>query len=279
MADINLATKYSSFIDELMKVGALTTPAYNVNIEFVGVKTVNIYSMATAPLNDYTPSGANRYGTPEEIKDTLQELTLTQAKSFTFTIDTTNRVDTPEGVRDAGRALGRQISDVIIPHIDTYRLGKLATDAGAGRTTSIALSKTNAYETFIGLNAEITDAEAPLSGRIAFCTPAFVNLMKKDANFVKQSDIAQRDIAIKGLVGQVDGVNIILTPTNRMPAGSAFIITHGSAAAAPVKLSEYRIHTNPPGIAGSLVEGLLYHDAFLLNNKADCVRVCINTTP
>ncbi len=45
------------------------------------------------------------------------------------------------------------------------------------------------------------------------------------------------------------------------------MIAHPSATTAPQKLAEYTIHENPPGIAGSLVEGLTYYDAFVLNNK------------
>lgn len=41
-----------------------------------------------------------------------------------------------------------------------------------------------------------------------------------------------------------------------------------SASIAPVKLSSYRIHDNPPGISGALVEGRFKYDAFVLENKA-----------
>ena len=35
----------------------------------------------------------------------------------------------------------------------------------------------------------------------------------------------------------------------------------------PVKLADYKIHENPQGINGWLVEGRIYYDAFVLNNK------------
>ena len=46
-----------------------------------------------------------------------------------------------------------------------------------------------------------------------------------------------------------------------------FVLAHPSATVAPVKLDEYKIHQDPPGISGSLVEGRICYDAFVLENK------------
>ena len=43
------------------------------------------------------------------------------------------------------------------------------------------------------------------------------------------------------------------------------------AATAPKQLTEYKIHDNPPGISGYLVEGRLIYDCFVLNEKADAI--------
>ena len=36
---------------------------------------------------------------------------------------------------------------------------------------------------------------------------------------------------------------------------------------APTKLESYKAHEDPPGISGSLVEGRIVYDAFVLDNK------------
>ena len=36
---------------------------------------------------------------------------------------------------------------------------------------------------------------------------------------------------------------------------------------APTKLEDYRVHQDPPGISGDLVEGRVCYDAFVLDNK------------
>jgi len=43
---------------------------------------------------------------------------------------------------------------------------------------------------------------------------------------------------------------------------------HPIATVAPTKLDEYKIHPDPPGISGSLCEGRVVYDAFVLENKA-----------
>lgn len=271
MSGINLAAKYSDKVDEVIRAGALSGAGTNNDVDFIGVKTVKVYSMETAPLNDYTASGSNRYGTPAEIEDNVQEMTLTQAKSFTFTIDKTNALDTPAGVRDAGKALRRQIDERIIPEIDRYRFAVMSNKAGY--KTYTANTAANAYTTFLRANTEITDNEFPLEGRVAFCANPFIELLKKSSEYTRNTDLAQDQIIFKGQVGICDGVYIIAVPSSRMPAGVTFIITHPMCAPAPVKIQDYKIHDDPPGIAGRLVEGLVYHDCFIFDRKKGGVAV------
>ena len=58
---INLATKYSNKIDEVVKQTSLTDVAVNNEYDFVGAQTVKVYSFDVAPMNDYNASGSNRY--------------------------------------------------------------------------------------------------------------------------------------------------------------------------------------------------------------------------
>ena len=275
---INLAEKYSSQVDEVIRRGLLSLAGVNNDVEFGNARTVMVYSLDTAPLNDYDPDGGmSRYGTPVELEDTVQEMKMTQQKSFTFTIDKTYESDSPEGVRNAGKALQREIEQVIIPEIDTYRFSVLADKAGT--VIEKELSSQNAYDTFVEANTAITDEEFPTEGRVAFCSNEFIELLKKDSGFTKATELAQDRIVYKGMVGDCDGVAIIAVPKRRLPTDTAFIITHPLCAPASVKLQEYKIHKDPPGIAGSLVEGLLYHDIFVFDKKKKAVAVCFNRAP
>ena len=49
------------------------------------------------------------------------------------------------------------------------------------------------------------------------------------------------------------------------------MLCHPVACVAPVKLEDYKIHEDPPGISGSLVEGRVCYDAFILENKKKAI--------
>lgn len=267
---INLAEKYSAQVDEKFTLESKTAGAFNTDYDFVGVNVVNVYSIPTVEMVDYTKSGDNRYGTPSELQDTIQTLTLTQDKSFTFTIDRGNN-DDQMMTKEAGRALDRQIREQIVPMLDKYRIAKMV--AGAGTTaTATTPTKSNAYELFLKGTEVLGDNAVPETGRIAFVSYGFYNLLKQDSAFVKQSDSSQQ-ISFTGVVGTVDGTAIIPIPSTYFPENVYMVMTHQIALVAPVKLTDYKIHDNPPGINGWLVEGRVRHDAFVLNNKAKAIYV------
>ena len=270
---INYAEKFSPIVDEAFRLSALTNAAVNNDYDWIGVETVKVYSIPTVAMNNYDVDGAHpfaRYGTPGELQNTVQELQLTQDRSFTFTIDRKSEQDTV-GVMSASAALARQIEQVVIPEVDTYRIAKMFSSAGNTKTETVTAS--NAYATFLAVQEMLDDDKAPQAGRLCFATPAYINFLKLDSAFVKTADLATR-VAFTGQVGEVDGVAIIKVPTSYFPAKANFVITNRLAMPAPIKLTEYKIHTDAPGISGSLVEGRIRYDAFVLNNKANAIGAC-----
>lgn len=266
---INYASKYAQKIDEKFARESMTSSAVNNDYDFVGVKTVNVYSVPTAEMNDYTVTGTSRYGTPSELQSNVQEMTMSCDRSFTFTIDRGTYNDTQMS-NAAGAALQRQIREVVVPEIDKYRFTKIC--SGAGKTVTGTVDKTNAYDAFLTGTAALIDSNIPIAGCVAFVSTNFYKNIKEDASFIKNSEISQ-DMLIKGQVGMIDGIPIIVVPASYLPANVEFIITNQSAVTSPVKLSEYKIHDNPPGINGWLVEGRVYYDAFVLNQKKNAIYV------
>lgn len=265
----NYASKYATDIDEKFTRASVTAAAINNNYDFVGVKTVHVYSMGNAKMNDYSMTGLSRYGNPEELGLATQELTLTQDRSFTFTIDRRNYADN-QMVLEAGKALKFQIESVVVPEIDKYRLNKIV--EGAGKTREAKVTKAAAYEMFLDGCVALTEGSAPEVGRVAYVVPAFYKMLKLDPAFIKAGDMAQ-DMLIKGQVGAVDGVAIIVVPSSYLPDKVMFVLTNSIATVAPVKLAEYKIHENPQGVNGWLVEGRVYYDAFVLDNKKTAIYV------
>lgn len=275
---INYASKYAAVVDERFKLGSLTTALINNNFKWLGVKTVKVFSRDLAKLNDYKTSGSNRYGNPDELGNTEQEMTITQDKSFTYTIDAASEQDT-NGTMEAGATLRENIDNLVIPAMDTYRLGVIVAKAptkgsvsGKSHIIVKAVTNTNAYEEFLACQEVIDDDKAPQGGRIAVVSPGFLNKIKLDEHFTKRGDMATK-IAINGIVGEIDGVPAIKVPTTYLPAGVDFLITNPLATPSPVKLQEFKINYNAPGISGALVEARVRYDAFVLDKKADAIAV------
>lgn len=266
---INYAQKYSPLVDERFSLGALTNSVVNQSYDWIDVDTVKVYSIPTVEMNDYTLTGMQRYGTASELQNVIQTMTLSQDRSFTFTIDRKS-VDDTMGVMAAAAALRRQIDLVCIPEVDTYRINAMAT--AAGNTVATVPTKANAYEVFLNAQELLDEDKAPVGGRVALVTPAFYNMLKLDPAFLKNADLGQR-MLLNGQVGEVDGVPIVKVPSSYFPASTNFIITNPICAPAPIKLQDFKIHDNPVGVNGFLVEGRLRYDCFVLTNKADAIAV------
>lgn len=275
---VNYASKYAAVVDERFKLGSLTTAIINNNFDWLGVKTVKVFSRNLATLNDYKTSGTNRYGDPDELGNNEQEMTVTQDKSFTYTIDAASEQDT-NGTMEAAATLAENIDNLVIPAMDTYRIGVVVAKAptkgtvsGKSHIITKAVTSANAYEEFLACQEVLDDDKAPQGGRIAIVTPAYLNKIKLDEHFTKAGDMGTA-IAINGFAGDIDGVPVIKVPTSYMPANVDFIITNPIATPSPVKLQEFKINYNAPGISGALVEARVRYDAFVLDKKADAIAV------
>ncbi len=264
MQTINYAEKYSNVIDERFTLGSLTEKALNKNYNFDGVNKINVYSVDTAPLVDYNMNAASqRYGIPEELGNDVQEMTLTQDKAFTFTIDRRNLDDTMMA-NSAGLALRREIDEVVTPTVDKYRLSVMADKAGT--KVYEVISSSSAYMSFLKASIILTENEVPTTERLAFITPEFYANIKLDFHFCNGSQKAA-EMALNGCVGSIDGIPVIVIPSKYLPERANFLITHPSATIGPVKIAEYKTHDKPQGYSGWLCEGRVYYDAFVLNNK------------
>lgn len=264
---INLASKYSDKVNERFTKKSVTQAVTHTDYDWDGVNTVNIYTIPTVAMGNYTRSGTNRYGAPAELQDSVFPYTLTRDRSFTFTIDRGNKIDSMN-IRETGKALARQNDEVIVPEIDIYRLSTWSASATAngGVPTAVAITSGNAYSMFLNGQKYLDDNLVPLEGRTAFVTPTYYNFLKLDPSFLKASDVGQ-NILINGQIGELDGTRIVKVPTSWMPAKTPFIITHNSSMCAPMKLQDFKVHDNPPGINGWLVEGRIYYDAFIMPSR------------
>lgn len=269
---INLATKFSPKVSHIMKHGRKTKSATNQDWDWDGTNAIKVYTLTDPTMGNYTPSGANRYGSPDEVQDTVQTWTLSRDRAWTKTIDKSNYQDTMM-IRKPAAYLAQATKNVLIPEVDTYILAAIGTAADTANRDDIvadgATTSANAYTNFLAINADITNNEAPEENRVAFMTATYYNLLKQ-GGFVLDSDSGQKKLD-SGVLGTVDGVKVVVTPSGRMPANTDLIITHPSVTVSPEKLIDYTLHKNAPGISGDLLEYRHRYDAFVDTNKVNAV--------
>ena len=270
---INYTEKYASKIAERFHLGSLTDSACGHDYDFVGAKTVKVYSVDTVALNDFDrTAGANRFGAVANLGDTVQELTCTQDKSFTFAIDAGDQSDQAIN-KAAGKALRRQIDEVVNPTMDKYRLAKWAEGAGEEHTPTAALTKNTILAAVIDTNALLTEGLVPTENRTIFiATDAYKLLVQADA-IVGNDELGKKAVS-KGEVGEVDGCVVKPVPNSWMPEGVAFIIKYKNCTADPVKMKHYDVLEKVQGFDGPVVQGRVYYDAFVLEAKKAGIAVC-----
>ena len=266
---INLVTKFLPYVDEIFKDESKKSLLTNENFNWVGAKTVKVYKVGTSQMNDYERNGGMaRYGTPKDLDAVTEEMTLTKDRAFTFVIDKMDNDETAQQLSSA-TALARQQREVVIPEVDTYVYNVMATKAGT-KAAAAELTAENIYDKIVEGSELMDDAEIPETERKLVVTPATYRLMKKSPDIEFETDIGQ-EMRLRGVIGMLDGMEVIKVPAARLPEKFGFMIAHPSACVAPTKLEEYKIHTDPPGISGDLVEGRIVYDAFVLENKAKAI--------
>lgn len=267
---IDLTTKFLPYVDEVFTNESKRSLLTNSDYEWTGAHSVKVYKITTSEMNDYdrvgTGSGAtgSRYGAVASLGATTEEMTLKKDRSFTFAID---KLDTDETAQQlaAASALARQQREVVIPEVDKYVYGVMCTGAG-NKPGATSLTAENIYTEILKASQALDDAEVPETSRVLLVTPATYLLMKQCKDITMETEMGT-DMRLKGVVSNLDGASVVKVPASRLPENFGFLLAHPSATVAPVKLDEYKIHQDPPGISGSLVEGRICYDAFVLENK------------
>ena len=267
-----LVTKYAPYVDEIFSQESKKSLLTNNDFDFDGAGTVKIYKVSTADMNDYGRNGAadgnwSRYGKVADLDATTETMTLSKDRSFTFVIDKLDENETARQLSGA-TALARQVRNVVVPEVDAHVYSKVA--AGAGTVLEVGLTSENIYDQILLASKTLDDELVPEEGRVLVVTPDVYRLMKLNKEIVMETEIGA-DMRKKGVISNLDGAVVVKVPAVRLPENFGFMLTHPCATTAPTKLEDYNTHLNPPGINGTLVEGRIVYDAFVLENKKKAI--------
>lgn len=267
---INLVTQFLPYVDEIFKKESKKELVTNQDFDWTGAHTVKVYKISTGSMNDYDRAGTgtgakgSRYGSVQSLDAVTEEFTLKKDRSFTFAIDKLDADETAQQLAGAS-ALARQQREVVIPEVDSYVYGVIAAGAGT-KPAAVALTADNIYDEITKATNTLDNAEVPDENRVLIVSPDVYRIMKKSKDIIMETDV-DSNLRKQGVVSNLDGAAVIKVPATRLPEKCGFILCHPCATVAPTKLEDYKIHQDPPGISGSLVEGRICYDAFVLDNK------------
>ena len=177
---INLASKFSKYVDDAFAHESLLRGATSDKVEFTGVNEVSVYSVDKMEMNDYVKSGTSRYGVIKEIGDRVQTFRIERDRSFTGSIDEGNAQD-QYNVKDASARLHVQIRDVVIPETEAYVMMKWA--YGAGKVVG---GEAPTAETLLSLiqagASHMNNCHVPRAGRGMFIAETYAAMLPNLAN-------------------------------------------------------------------------------------------------
>ena len=265
---INLSIKYGPQIEKGFTHESYVQNHCKAKIEFTGAKTVRVYELKTTPMNDYERSGTSRYGKLEDIEDIVHEYTMSQDKAFTGVVDKGDE-SSQSITNKAGQWLRQQIREQAVPMSDGYALSRMV-DLGKVVTISAEPTKSNIITEIFKARTWFNNHRVPFKERALFVQSRFIPDIMLSNEWVGLDSLAGKQLPT-GTVGKVAGFTVVEVPDNCFDTNHFFTAIHSSAVAFPYKLNSTKIHTDPVGINGAVIEGRQLYDVFVLGSKADAV--------
>lgn len=276
MPSINLASKYSSKLDQLFAKGSYTDQAVNQKYDFDGVRTINVYTVATTDLVDYDrTSTGDRFGGNNEVQDTVATYTLENDKAFKLVIDRGN-YEQQALAKKAGEVLRAQMDERVIPAIDADRIAAGA--AAAVATSQAVAAGADVYADFMKANAFLDEAKAPIANRFAFVTPQMYVAIKSKIVSTVNANAYNDKLLPRGFVGELDGVNIVVVPASYFPANTKCVIWHKDALLGAKQIIKTRIITDSELVDGTVLTGRFIFDSFALEAKKKAIASITSST-
>ena len=270
MPSINLASKYSSQLDQVFTAGSYTDRYVNRKYSFDGVRTVNVYTVTTVAPSDYNRNyTGDRFGGNNELEDVVTSYQLNNDKSFKLVIDRGN-YEQQALAKKAGEVMRAEMEEQVIPMIDANRLAKAAIGAAAA-SQYYAPTANDGYGDVLKMSAALDEAKAPIAGRVLWVTPQFYNAIKKQITTNVEASGYNDKLLGRGFVGELDGVPVVKVPTSYFPSNTSAIMIHRDALLGAKQIMNTRIITDSELVDGTILLGRFIFDAFVLNGKRKAV--------
>lgn len=284
---INLAEKYSPKVVERFYQDSVILGKTSKKYDWDGVESIKVWSINTYAPNDYKrPKNASsgtgldpanpanpssnygsylgRYGVTYEVEDTIQTMRITQDKSVSLAVDKGNNTQEML-IKNAGIVMNHELREQFIPMFDKYALTQWSTLAGT-ETVHATLTRDDIVEAISTHVTALTNALTNTDN--AYCYIGATNFAKLvlSKEFLHLYELGNKALE-KGVVGTVRDLKIVPIPDSYLPTGVNFLTVKSECVLAPTKIRDMKVHQDPPGLSGALLEVRWMYDAFVLEQK------------
>jgi len=285
MATINLATKYSPKVVDKFYLDSVVLGKTSKEYDWDGVQSVKVWTINTYDPTDYNkPANDNaistfhaRYGDTYEVADTIQTMTLTQDKAVSLSVDKGNNSEQML-IKNSGKVLALEMREKFIPMFDKYCLSVWGDPANCGTVTELSSpSKSNIVEAISAHVTALRNKFATVDDAYCFIGESEYAMLLLAPEFINYNNpsFAPQHLE-KGVMGKLRGLQIVPVPDSYFTDTNInFVTAKRSAILAPTKIKDMKVHSDPVGISGALLEIRWLFDAFVLTTKKDGLAVCL----
>src|SRR5690554_4927117 len=283
---INYAEKYQTELDQVLTQSMLTNELETPNVNWLGAKTFHVPTVSVTGYQDHSRQGGWNRG---DVTVTHEPYTLQFDRDVEFFVDQMD-VDESNQAASAANITRVFLTEHAGPEIDAYRFGKMATHAiNQGNSTAETITPTDVFQR---LKQDILKVRkyGP-SNLIAFISSEAMDALERSEEFTRNINVQNQGTAIETRVTSVDGVQLIEVwdvdrfntqhdfTTGFVPAGDPinWLIVYKGAIIAKAKLNSIYLFAPGQHTEGDryLYQNRLYHDLFVLKNKADGIVVSV----
>jgi len=283
---INYAQVYQAELDQVIKQATLTNVLETPNVVWLGARTFHVPTLTVSGYKDHSRQGGWNRGS---VTLSHEPYTLQFDRDVEFFVDQMD-VDESNQAASAANITRVFMTENAGPEIDAYRFGKMATHAVAqGNVTREAIDPDTVYQR---LKQDILKVRKYGPGNLfCFISSEALDALERSPQFTRMINVQNQGTSIETRVTSLDGVQLIevwdLDRFNTehdftdgfVPEGEQinWLIVYKGAVVAKAKVNS--IYLFAPGQHtegdGYLYQNRLYHDLFVLKQKADGIVVSL----
>lgn len=272
---VNLVTKYHNKLPKLFGIQSLTAGRTSEEFNWNGTSAIIALAMTPQALGDYTRSGTSRYGTPTDVADWKQTMTIQKDRSCSLVVDKGDYTQQAM-MKNAGKVIRMQTVKKYNPEIDQYCFTQWSQNAGYVVDAGATLATSNIAEKILDMELAMDDAGVPKSDRYLYIKSTYRKYLRLSDEFDSCDSLKER-MVLYGKVGDFSTFTVVSVPASMMPTNVAAIATYKESVFCPKQIVDANLHENPPGISGHLIDMRTVYGAFVYGALAEgCVILVEN---